>query len=274
MIFSLLALLSQSSIHPLDRKIIGDTTTAILSHKISNLIFDHINFRKNRISTGNNEYKRYISLENPKNTPLNSNIYRLNKKVFLTKENPINDENIFPQKEIKPDATENLHFIAQQKKFPKFEITSVFPVVLSVNGGEKIVIETNNTINGPIFCKFNDKIVPGRHTKKYRKIKCHTPKLEEGEVDLSISIDKVKWSKSVTLNAIKDEADSPWWILLLFGLSLFGVFYFLAKVFCFKRRAPKRKRVLRKNNESLNSTRKSYHRGKSPQRRKIRTDFV
>lgn len=155
------------------------------------------------------------------------------------------NNNNFPDTEAKAEKT-------VVKKRPKFHIVSVSPQTISTRGDEKIEITMNTTLDGPPFIKFGeDKIVHGRHSKKDLTVKCRTPRLQEGEIEISVSIDKIKWSDPFSLVVVADEADLPWIFVGCAGLAIIAVSLMISKLICGKRAVPKKKKHSKYDNEDL-----------------------
>lgn len=139
-----------------------------------------------------------------------------------------------------------------KKKYPKFHIVSISPQTVSTRGDEKIEITMNTTLDGPPFIKFGEnKIVHGRHSKKDLTVKCRTPRLQEGEINMSVSIDKIKWSEPFSLIVVADEADLPWIFVACAGIAIIAVSLMVSKLVCGKRAVPKKKKSSKYHDDDL-----------------------
>ncbi|KAH0786397.1 hypothetical protein GPJ56_009673 [Histomonas meleagridis] len=134
----------------------------------------------------------------------------------------------------------------------KLTIESVRPTILSSKGGEIVYIQTNLTRNTVVFCKFNSKVITGRYIND-GQITCKAPPLQQGEVSLSVSVNRRKWGKEVFLSVIEEESDRPWMVICIGCIIIIGAIYVVAKFLFLKRRVPKRRNRVRNYDELLNT---------------------
>lgn len=157
------------------------------------------------------------------------------------------------------------------KKIAKFQIVSVTPRTIYTFGDEKIEIKMNTTLNGPPFIMFRgiNKTVNGRHSKKDLIVKCRTPKLPEGEVEIVVSIDKVKWSEPYTLIVISADGDLSWLFVICASAALVAVILMIGRLLCGKRIVPKKKVNKLRNEDIVSFMRPSFNPGNLHKRTRI-----
>jgi hypothetical protein len=135
----------------------------------------------------------------------------------------------------------------------KFSIVSVSPTTLSTRGGEEVVVRANATLIDPVFCRFGAKIVMGRQLAN-NSIACLSPLLPQGELLLSLSMDKAKWCKDVVLSVVADNSDMPWGMSAVGFIAVVAVVALVARMLCTRRRIPKRRKAARKKRAGVDAT--------------------
>lgn len=155
-------------------------------------------------------------------------------------------------------------------KKPKISIEKVSPSAFSTRGGDKIVIITEQEVIGPIFARFNSKIVTCKHIDN-RTVECKTPNLDEGVVILSLSLDKIKWCQEVKVNAIADDPELPWFFIGMGGFCVISFLYYVASTIWGRNHHKKKTSKKRSRNNPLNITQKE---GEKARRRQKNTNPI
>lgn len=169
--------------------------------------------------------------------------------LVMQREKEMNSDSEKNNNEFTPESAKKTTI---KKKMAKFNIVSISPRTVSTRGDEKIEITMNTTLDGPPFIKFGeDKIVHGRHSKKDLTVKCRTPRLTEGDINVSVSIDKVKWSEPYSIVVVADEADLPWIFVGCAGIAIIAVSLMVSKLICGKRAVPKKKKSSKTHNDDI-----------------------
>ena len=135
----------------------------------------------------------------------------------------------------------------------KYKIVDIRPTEVSCEGGESLIIEVEPDPVGVPFCKFGEKIVPAFHFSE-RKIRCDTPELEQGIVNVSISFDRVKWSNPFPILVLAKSSSPLMWILsFILLISIIFIGLRLRKILC----RPRKKRIIRKRRRILRNSLKA-----------------
>jgi hypothetical protein len=114
-----------------------------------------------------------------------------------------------------------------------YRITWFAPQSISAEGGQSVLLNLEPPLKSSAFCKFNTEILNGWLTLN-RSVACPAPPLRGGDVYLSISDDRVSWSKPVILSVVEEGSD---YLLFVVAVALIAGAYLVKRLLF-----PKKKR--------------------------------
>jgi hypothetical protein len=167
-----------------------------------------------------------------------------------------------------PRELEGRSHLLGAPKPAKFSVVSVSPTTLSTRGREEVVVQVNDTLIDPVFCRFGAMIVMGRQLAN-NSIVCVSPPLPQGELLLSLSMDKAKWCRDVVLSVVADDSNISWGMSAIGFGAVVAVLVLVTRMLCTRRRIPKRRKAARKKRagvdpSSAKDETAKLHRRKNP----------
>ncbi|OHS99680.1 hypothetical protein TRFO_08321 [Tritrichomonas foetus] len=97
------------------------------------------------------------------------------------------------------------------------------PTQLKSRENQLLTLNVEPSIGPIIFCKFNTKVVAGWKAEQSENIICPAPYLKPGFVNLSISADKLAWTRQIEIEVISTSSSIPSYIYFIGALLIFCI---------------------------------------------------